>query len=264
MTKLNAKGVAKTTHGLISKSLWLCVLVPILAVSAYSLYYVARHLGVPPWIAWSMSTCFDGVALLAADYSLKYAQEGMSGSGPRTVVRVFALLAAFVQTMHARIGEQPPGSWVLWASLPIGAVTVYEIHIRWERRKALARAGWSYPAPLPAFGLATWVLFPVKSVEGLRAIVGKRKDAIVEVAQQRATVTIVTDVAEPKKALETKDNDAKPKLVAVKGPAHTPMKHIRVWAAENKDKHDWQVSDRARIPASVVEAYRRDQNGAAS
>ena len=70
--------------------LWLVVLVPILGVSAYSLYFIGRYLGAPPYIAIAFSTCFDGVALFAARKSVDYAQAGLSGSFPAPVVRLFA------------------------------------------------------------------------------------------------------------------------------------------------------------------------------
>jgi hypothetical protein len=234
--------MAQTVRGF----LWLAVLGPILGVSAFSMFYVARYLGAPPWIAICASTCFDGVALLCADYSLRYAQAGLSGSAPRTVVRIFALLGAYVQTLHARIGGGPPGSWVFWASLPIGAVTVYEVHIRFERRKALARSGVHYPAPLPAFGLVTWALFPINTLKSLREIVGKRKEAIVMAARGRPTIA-ETSNEEPKRTLSVVGGrtNAKPKAGVN---AHSPKRAHRQWLRA----HGHPVKDRARIPAHLL------------
>jgi Protein of unknown function (DUF2637) len=183
---MNKASVGRAVHAFARGSLWIVVLVPILGVSAYSFFYVGRHFGVPWYIAAAISTCFDGVALLAADYSVKYAQEGLSGSVPRAVVRLFAVVGAFLQTFHARLGHEPPGGWVLWASLPIGAVLVYEIHLRWARRTALARAGATYPAPLPSFGLMTWLLFPLTTLSKLRLIVERRRAILVAKAEALA------------------------------------------------------------------------------
>jgi hypothetical protein len=186
--------------------LWLVVLVPILGVSAYSLYYIGRYLGAPWYIAIAFSTCFDGVALFAARKSVDYAQAGLSGSFPKFVVRLFALTAAFLQTLHVRINHEPRAAAILWASLPIGAMLVYEMHIRWERRKALARAGVAYPSPLPSFGLMTWVLFPLSTLNKLRDITVARRTALVTVA-----TTVVSDFqAQTAKIRNTRERIAEP------------------------------------------------------
>ena len=168
----------------ISSFLWLVVLVPILGVSAYSLFYIGIWLGAPWYIAIAFSTCFDGVALFAARKSVDYAQAGLSGSFPRFVVRLFAFGAAYLQTLHAQINNEPRKAAILWAALPIGAMLVYEMHIRWERRKALARAGSTYPSPLPSFGLMSWLLFPSPRLTPLRDIPARRA-ALVIVARHR-------------------------------------------------------------------------------
>lgn len=237
-----SSAVARTVRGF----LWLAVLGPILGVSAWSMYYVARYLGAPPAVAICASTCFDGVALLCADYSLRYAQAGLSGSVARTVVRLFALLGAYIQTLHAKIGGGPPGSWLFWASLPIGAVTVYEVHIRFERRKALAQSGVHYPAPLPAFGLVTWALFPIKTYKSLREIVGKRKEAILVAARARTTLA-ETREEKPQRlvGLPSLNTKAKPKAGVN---AHSPKRAHRQWLKD----HNYPVGDRARIPAHLL------------
>jgi hypothetical protein len=278
--------VRKGLRIFLSSSLWLVVLVPILAVSAYSLYWVARHFGVPWYFAMAMSTCFDGVALLAADYSVKYAQSGLSGSWPRTVVRIFALTAAFLQTYHARLGDEPAGSWVLWAALPLGAVTVYEIHIRWERRRALARMGVIYPAPLPSFGLVTWVMFPTTTYKQLKEIVGARRAALAsaasavidqfakenarEIAKPRVEPREVVIPAangtrvdyapvakgEPARLIVPDEAPAVQPQNVVKINAHRPVAHIRAWAKSVADERGWRVGDKSPLPRYIHEAYR--------
>jgi hypothetical protein len=194
--------------------LWLIILVPILGVSAYSLYAIGRFLGAPWFIAIAFSTCFDGVALLAARYSVMYAQAGLSGSMPRTTVRVFAAIAAFLQTFHARIHHGPPGSWILWASLPIGAVLVYEIHIRWERRKALAKNGQIYPAPLPQFGFMTWILFPISTLDKFREIVVARRGALI-IAANTVTADFTREASRVRNTREDVRAAPRPSSLAV-------------------------------------------------
>ena len=263
MKKPNAT-TADIAIGMVGKVLWAIILVPLLAVSAYSLYYVARHLGVPAPFAACFSACFDGVALLSARYALLYAQAGLAGSFPRMITWVAAGLAAFVQTLHVSLGGEPRAAALLWASLPISAVTVYEIHIRWARRHALAKGGRTYPAPLPAFGLVTWILFPINAVKSMRVIVRRRKDSILSHTLKRPSLAIAE--GQPI-AGEVVDREAAPsqgakvRLItdARKPTSHSPKAHIRAWARSQ----GISVSDRARLPRWVEEKYHAEQERAA-
>lgn len=263
----------------ISRFIWLLVLAPILGLSAYSLYWVGRHFGVPPLIAITISTCFDGAALKSADYSLKYAQKGMSGTLPRTFTRILALTSAFLQTFHARLAGEPPGAWVLWASLPVIATILYEIHLRLERYKALARTGNVYPAPLPQWGLASWCLFPLKTYHSARDIVIARTNAL-----KTAGLTVIADFqAEtsglrrtrerieplPRQEREQEADVAAPDVLEThrerrrqnKPPArgswaqrHSPEIRMREWALQQSAFRS-RVGQRGRLPADIKEAY---------
>lgn len=256
----------------ISRFLWLLVLAPVLAISGYSLFYVARHLGVPPLFAVGMSTCFDGVALLAARYSLKYAENGMAGSVPRLVVFTEALLGAYIQTFHARLAGQPPGAWVLWASLPVSAVVIYEVHLRWDRRRALAAAGVTYPATLPAFGMASWFFFPGKTYTAMRDVVERRKNAVLAMAQSR---TAIVDPNVDGKVKNEGRKDAphsvefptipvvnKPPTATVpavtrgatKPNRHAPQQEVRAWAKAR----GYRIGEKGAIAKSILEDYQRE------
>jgi hypothetical protein len=264
-------GLKKTMSG----SLWVLVLVPILGVSAYSLYFIARYFGVPPEIAVCMSTCFDGAALVAADYSVKYVQDNMSGSMPRMVVRLLAGVSAFLQAFHARIGHELPGAWLMWASLPIIAMLIYEIHLRWERRKALSRGGFAYPAPLPAFGAMAWVLFPWQTLKDMRKIVDQRKRALVavfakanEIEAVRVKIPKVKDLvvnetpndkpndndSQEEEVTEVRDIDTQRRKHPPGVNGHAPTKHIRTWA-KLQPKYRGKIGDRARLPQEVIDDY---------
>ena len=170
--------IRKVIHSLTSGFLWLFVLAPILGVSGWSFFWIAEHWGAPWFVAIAVSTCFDGAALLMASYSVRYAEEGLSGSGPRTVVRLIVGAGVFIQTFHAHLDHEPPGGIVLWGSLPVISMLVYETHVHWIRRKALSRRGHAYPTPLPSFGAATWILFPWTTLTFLREIVEGRRRAL--------------------------------------------------------------------------------------
>jgi Protein of unknown function (DUF2637) len=262
-----------------SRFIWLLVLVPILGVSAYSLFWVARHFGVPPEIAIFMSTCFDGAALVGADYSLKYATAGLSGGTPRTFVRTLALVSAFLQTFHARLDHQPPGAWLMWASLPIIAVVLYDIHIKFERRKALARAGIVYPSSLPQYGLTRWILFPGKTLTDFRSIVAARSAALQtvaiittrEFASQTGKIKNTREVIEPAPepvelepaAINPEPQVIEPDVLEEHRRRHasgsweeqrTPELHIKEWARAQPE-FAGQVPDRGRTPKKIKAAY---------
>jgi hypothetical protein len=269
-----------------TRFIWLLVLVPILGVSAYSLFWVARHFGVPPYIAIFMSTCFDGAALVGADYSLKYAQKGMSGSKPRIFVNCLALVSAFLQTFHARLAGEPPGAWLMWASLPVIAAVLYDIHIHYERRKAQARAGSIYPSPLPKYGIIRWILFPLSTLRDLRDIVVARSSALQIVAltlaeefkrEARAVRNVreriepapaepassgaepvqerTAEVAPPEVLKQHRDRrEAAPRDGTWEG-RHKPDIHIREWALD-RPEYRGRVGRRGPLPDDVKAAYR--------
>lgn len=158
--------------------IWLLVLAVALSISAYSLYFVARSLGVPKIFAMGFSTAYDGVALIAADKALQFAQEGKSGAFPRMVMIMFAGLSAFLNSLHAIFGHESPLAIPIWAGLPLAAVAAFEIHTSQARSKAHARFGYGYPAPVPKYGGWDWCLFPLKTLSGLRDIVSARGIAV--------------------------------------------------------------------------------------
>jgi|SRR6516164_92291 len=185
-----ATNLSKAARGSFRGMIWLLVLAVALSISAYSLYYVARTLGVPKLFAAGFSTAYDGVALIAADKSLQFAQEGKSGAFPRTVMIVFAGLSAFLNSLHAIFGGESPLAIPMWAGLPLAAVAAFEIHTAQARAKAAARNGHAYPAPLPKYGGWGWTLFPLKTLSGLRDIVIARIRAVTHAEKALAVVAL--------------------------------------------------------------------------
>lgn len=243
----------------VNRSLWLIVLGVILSVSAYSFYVIARKLGVPPLIAIGISTCFDGTALLAANYSVRYTAEGLSGSFPRTVVRITAVLTAYIQTFHAITKDGYGKSWIIWASLPLAAMAVYEIHIRWAKRKALVSAGVPFPVPLPPFGFITWCLYPRSTFHALREVIARRRDAMLTDALTRAAIVSSVYQLDSEKPDSVNRSSAKriPQKRSI--PAHAnpsghrdaPVLHIRQWAKQ----HGYDIGDRGRLSPYIISEY---------
>src|SRR5271167_2971914 len=159
----------KMKTSFISRFGWLIVLGLTMAMSNYSLYFVARHLGTPAIFAIMAGPIFDGTALLFADYSLKHARTGSPDSGDRIAVFLCAGLSAYLNSQHALIAGQIPAARIFWAAPPILAVWAYDRHIKWERRRALANAGRVAPN-LPVFGKWAWTLFPIKTLKIARTV----------------------------------------------------------------------------------------------
>jgi len=198
--------------------IWLLVLAVALSISAYSLYYVARLLGVPKIFAIGFSTAYDGVALIAADKSLQFAQEGKSGAFPRMVMILFAGLSSFLNSLHAIFGGESPLAIPMWAGLPLAAVAAFEIHTAQARAKAAARNGHAYPAPLPKYGGWDWCLFPLKTLSGLRDIVSARGIAVSRA--ERALVALPAQSARDTNAAASAEPHALPARTAARPDTH--------------------------------------------
>jgi hypothetical protein len=161
--------------------IWLLVLAVALSISAYSLYYVARLLGVPKMFAIGFSTAYDGVALIAADKSLQFAQEGKSGAFPRMVMILFAGLSSFLNSLHAILGGESILAIPMWAGLPLAAVAAFEIHTAQARMKAHMRNGRQYPAPMPVWSGHQWILRFLHTLDQYRTVSSQRAEALATV-----------------------------------------------------------------------------------
>ena len=157
---------------------WAIVLAAVLSMSAYSLYYVGRHLGMPWYFAVIVSLCFDGTAILAAEYSLRYARMGLAATGPQLTVFMFGGLSAYLNTLHAYFGHEIATAKILWAAPPVAAILVFEFHTRWARLSALREAGRVADA-LPPLGRHAWIHHPVESLKVIRVISGERLTQVI-------------------------------------------------------------------------------------
>jgi Protein of unknown function (DUF2637) len=284
-------------RGALRGTAWLIVLGVILAISAYSLYYVARHLGVPKLFAMGMSTAYDGTALIAADKSLQYAQEGRSGAAPRLVMIIFAGLSAWLNSLHSVLGHESPLAIPVWAGLPIAAATVFELHTSQARARAMARLGKKYPSPLPSWGGITWLLFPLNTLDKLRDYVYERTFALSRVQarflrdeqkdlrrhgihapgatgtvmngrerlaerNERPSVTPGTGERPGGRTVPVSERTARndTNVVTLTGrAAHRPHRHIRDWA--KAQGHLPPENVRGAIPAWIHELYERETAG---
>ncbi len=155
------------------KLAWLLVVSAALALSNWSLAYVAQRWGVPRGLAYIVSAVFDGVALLCADLALKAARNGDSTAGPGAFLLIFGALSAWFNSYHAALAGLPWPGRVFYAVPPVAALVAVELQLRHDRRGALRERG-RIAAPLPAFGMATWCNKPLASYHAQRAVMAYR------------------------------------------------------------------------------------------
>jgi hypothetical protein len=157
------------------------VLTAALSFSAWSLFFVSRHLGAPIPVAVVVSTIFDGGAVYLADLAADHTREGDSGFGPRMCVWILALASAWLNRLHAVYGHYPTSSELLWMAPPIVAVVIYDFTIRFLHRKTLRATG-RIPSAMPRFDTASWVLFPIKTMKDFRKVITFRRDVTTSLA----------------------------------------------------------------------------------
>jgi Protein of unknown function (DUF2637) len=209
---------------LLTRAGWLAVLVPALGMSCWSLFYVARSWGVPPWIAVGVSACFDGLAIVAADLALRYARtHGDSGLGARLTMLAAMAVSAYLNSQHAAIVHAPWAARVLYAGPPVAACLAFELAMRYQRRGALRAAGRVAPA-LPMFGRMAWCLFPLRTMRALRSVVAQKIDRV---------------------EAEATGRDRRPVL------APADVRKVRAWAKSR----GLNVAESGPLPDHVLQAY---------
>jgi len=221
-----------TSLDILTRFGWLIVAGAALIMSAYSLYWVGRHYGVPPVIAGMISVIFDGAAVISCDLALKYARSHDSGFAPRMVVFLAAAASAYLNAQHAILDGLPRPAVVLFSSPPIIAVIMLELHTRFTKRAAMKRAG-RVPAALPIIGRTAWVLFPIRSYRTIRRIVGARLRMLETQAGVSGTLGEVSGSIG-----NSADSSPKPQVV-------------RAWAR----LQGISVPERGPLPHSVTTAY---------
>jgi Protein of unknown function (DUF2637) len=198
-----------------------------LAVSAFSLFYVARAWGLPVPLACGMSLVFDGAAIVSAELALRISRTvGANALGARITTNIFAGLSAWINSFHAGLVHAPGAARVFYAAPPVVAVVLFDQHARYEARAARRRAGRVAPN-LPPISPSAWFLFPVRTPRLVRGLVGRQLDAI----------EIPTEII-PEQAASTRV--------------------IRIWA----QSVGMDVAPTGALPKSVIEAYHsREETG---
>lgn len=245
--------------GFINRFGWLVILSSCLGTSGWSLYFVARHLGAPIVISAVVSATLDGVALLSADYALKYARSGDSGTGPRFTVYVFAGLSAYLNFQHALIAGEPKFAGILWAIPAIGAVVVFEWHTRWEKRASLTRANKTVP-PLPTMGFWTWALFPRETLREMKTLIRYRRSRIMTrygvAPVSRSEPPPAVSLGQPPESLGVGEESSPLEIESSGEVSYIRPSEIREWAKVK----GYVIAERGSIPGRIVDEYYRENS----
>jgi hypothetical protein len=147
----------KTKH---KHSRWLlCVVAISLTLSWLSLYDLGRGwLHMPALAAAGISLAFDLGALGLAQQSLRQIEAGESAVAPNLVTMAEAAISAYANAEHAILSRMPMVGAVVLGSLPLLALAMFEVDVRFVRRQ-IRRAEGKASAPMPTFSPLHWLFF---------------------------------------------------------------------------------------------------------
>lgn len=146
----------------LARQAWKLVAIAALVFSAWSLFTVARHWGVPVPIAVITSMVFDGGMLLASDYSIRHVHARTRGRGlARTAMLLFAVASVALNAEHAVLDHDAAAAVLLFAAPAIIGLLLLEVHARF--RMSFHRPEVPVQQELPLIRGWSWVLHPVES-----------------------------------------------------------------------------------------------------
>jgi hypothetical protein len=159
---------ARLTAWLATAAIMLVTLTP-MVLSAQSLAAWAREaLGLSGVFAILVPVSLDAAALACVALALTATLRGDAGGAPKVLAWVLVAGSALANHRHGQgIG---PDAEVYYPALPVLAMTLVELGLRYTRRSALVDAGRTEPV-LPRFRAARWAVAPVETFAAWRAAV---------------------------------------------------------------------------------------------
>jgi Protein of unknown function (DUF2637) len=147
-----------------------------LAISGWSMYWVARSQGTPVFLAAGASCGTDGVALIAAALAVRALSKGRRGGKERFCFLVFLAFGVFINSRHAVLLHQQPFAQVFWAVPTLAAAAAFELlnsDTKHQARERIYRkTGHVYP------GVLNWLLMPLQTLgvamDGLWVVLPQR------------------------------------------------------------------------------------------
>lgn len=117
----------------------IAVLIPGLAISAWSLYGYLRDAGAPVWLSVGASASIDGLGLFAAAKAHSFAASGRASRFPRLITYAMVFASIYVNWSHADTAGWPMGIHVLVAVPAAAAAAGFEIIMEETRADYLER-----------------------------------------------------------------------------------------------------------------------------
>jgi hypothetical protein len=153
---------------------WLLVIGPAIAISTWSLTYLAYYKGhIPLPLACLVSAVFDGGAIGAFHIAMQWQRKyGSFGISAQLAALLFAGSSAFLNWSHGRLVNLPLAVCFMLAMPPIVALVTLELWLRFQHRGTLRKRPMPKPEPM------AWFLFPKRSFKLLRSIVGHRMNEL--------------------------------------------------------------------------------------
>ncbi|MGW6913730.1 hypothetical protein ACWGB8_07910 [Kitasatospora sp. NPDC054939] len=136
-------------------------------MAAWSLYVVARHYGVPHWLAVGAGLVFDGIAYLCLRSASDAIRAGRSAAPSVLAALGMAATSVYLNLVHADIANGGRPAEVLYASPAVGLLVVSALS--WNADRAAARAARGEDAfRLPSFGFWGWLLAHEEATTAVR------------------------------------------------------------------------------------------------
>lgn len=169
------------------------VLVTALAISWWSMATMAMNdFGLPNWLAYAVSTAYDGAALFVAVIAMEYSKTEDSGFMARVTTAGFIGLSAWLNLQHAQMMDLNAAGQVFYAAPAISAGLLFEVMLRFENRQQLRNSGRIAKA-LPAYGRLTWLRFPKDAFRNVSRVLRHRMN--VQTDKELGMQTTSSDVS---------------------------------------------------------------------
>lgn len=146
-----------------------CLLLVAFILSGWSLATLAIGFGMPKWLAVVVSLSIDGASLYLGNLVFKYAAVGDSSGAAKFWCLALALASMALNAEHARLLHLGLTGMGLFALPSLVVYVLFEATVRFVGRELLRKRG-HVNDPLPALGVMSYLMFPVKSFKGIRRI----------------------------------------------------------------------------------------------
>ncbi|MCG6493417.1 hypothetical protein [Kitasatospora sp. A2-31] len=137
------------------------------AMAGWSLYVVARHYGMPHWLAFFCVAVFDGIGMGCLYQATEAVRAGRSAFTAIIATLGMASISVYLNIQHARIIGRGLPAEVMFATPAVGLLVLSALSWAATRANARAERGES-PMRLPTYGLWGWVLAPQQAAEALQ------------------------------------------------------------------------------------------------